>query len=210
MIRAASLGVTHGLSLAGAGTVPPIFPTGSLQPSPAYSGTFIPEIWSGKLIEKFYAQHRAGGDLEHRLRRRDQEPGRQGPSSAPSPTITIRDYLADGKLAVERPALEHRRSATSTRASTSTTILDDVMEIQSDINLMGMWSDDAAEQMKIVIDTRACCSALLGQAATRPTGPDAPARSRGNINLGVDRHPAAGRRQSGGAAGRRTGRRHAI
>jgi len=23
--------------------------------SPAYSGTFIPEVWSGKLIDKFYA-----------------------------------------------------------------------------------------------------------------------------------------------------------
>lgn len=25
------------------------------NPNPAYSGTFIPEIWSGKLIQKFYA-----------------------------------------------------------------------------------------------------------------------------------------------------------
>ena len=24
-------------------------------PSPAYAGIFIPEIWSGKLLEKFYA-----------------------------------------------------------------------------------------------------------------------------------------------------------
>jgi hypothetical protein len=27
---------------------------GGTNPNPAYSGTFIPEIWSGKLIEKFY------------------------------------------------------------------------------------------------------------------------------------------------------------
>lgn len=26
------------------------FPSGSSNPSPAYSGTFIPTIWSGKLI----------------------------------------------------------------------------------------------------------------------------------------------------------------
>jgi hypothetical protein len=41
--------------LATSGTSPAIWPTGSSQPSPPYSGTFIPEIWSGKLIEKFYA-----------------------------------------------------------------------------------------------------------------------------------------------------------
>ncbi len=25
------------------------------NPNPAYSGIFIPQIWSGKLVEKFYA-----------------------------------------------------------------------------------------------------------------------------------------------------------
>jgi hypothetical protein len=41
--------------LAGSGTTPAIYPVGSLTPSPAYSHTVIPEIWSGKLLEKFYA-----------------------------------------------------------------------------------------------------------------------------------------------------------
>jgi hypothetical protein len=30
--------------LAGSGTTPPIFPAGSAQPNPAYSGTFIPSL----------------------------------------------------------------------------------------------------------------------------------------------------------------------
>src|SRR5215471_7396117 len=50
-----SKNVAFAYPLAGSGTTPPIFPTGSVQPTPPYSGTFIPEIWSGKLIEKFYA-----------------------------------------------------------------------------------------------------------------------------------------------------------
>jgi hypothetical protein len=29
-------------------------PSGSSNPNPAYSGVFIPTIWAGKLIEKFY------------------------------------------------------------------------------------------------------------------------------------------------------------
>ena len=61
------------------------------------------------------------------------------------------------------------------------------MEIQSDINLMGIWSDDAAQQMKIVIDT-AVLLGILGQCnATEPW----PHRWQisGNINLGVTGTP---------------------
>jgi hypothetical protein len=32
-----------------------IYPAGSASPNPAYAGTFIPVLWSTKLIEKFYA-----------------------------------------------------------------------------------------------------------------------------------------------------------
>jgi hypothetical protein len=30
-------------------------PYAGANPNPAYSGVFIPEIWSGKLLEKFYS-----------------------------------------------------------------------------------------------------------------------------------------------------------
>jgi hypothetical protein len=30
-------------------------PYAGANPTPAYSGTFIPEIWSGKILEKFYS-----------------------------------------------------------------------------------------------------------------------------------------------------------
>ncbi|WP_374309881.1 hypothetical protein [Methylocella sp.] len=39
--------------LAGAGTVPPIYPAGSTNVDYSAAG-FIPEIWSSKLIERFY------------------------------------------------------------------------------------------------------------------------------------------------------------
>ena len=40
--------------VAGSGTTPPIYPTGSTGNGLKAAG-FIPEIWSGKLIEKFYS-----------------------------------------------------------------------------------------------------------------------------------------------------------
>jgi hypothetical protein len=54
------------------------YPAGSASPSPAYSGTFIPEIWSGKLIEKFYATTVLAAIANTDYEGVDQEPGRQG------------------------------------------------------------------------------------------------------------------------------------
>ncbi len=120
--------------------------------NPAYSGIFIPEIWSGKLIEKFYnatvlaaiantdyaGEIRNMGDTVH-IRTK--------------PTITIRSYQIDMPLVVERPS-SNMIDLTIDQAQYFNEVLDDVIEVQSDINLMSMWADDASEQMKIVIDTQ--------------------------------------------------------
>ena len=171
--------------LAGAGTVPPIFPTGSTQPSPAYSGTFIPEIWSGKLIEKFYASTVLAAisntDYEGEIKNQGDKV-----HIRTKPTITIRDYLVGGNLTVDRPA-SNIVDLNIDRGKYFNEILDDVMEIQSDINLMGIWSDDASQQMKIVIDADVLLG-LLGQAHAKNRGLTA-GLITGNINLGVTGTP---------------------
>lgn len=173
--------------LAGAATTPPIFPSGTTQPNPAYSGTFIPEIWSGKLIEKFYASTVLAAisntDYEGEIRNQGDKV-----HIRTKPTITIRDYLAGGNLTAERPAAAIVDLSID-QGKYFNTILDDVMEIQSDINLMGIWSDDAAQQMKITIDT-AVLLGILGQAVAANQGTTAGAIS-GNVNLGVTGTPLA-------------------
>jgi hypothetical protein len=164
----------------------PIFPTGSSQPTPnAYSGTFIPEIWSGKLIEKFYASTVlaviSNTDYEGEIRNQGDKV-----HIRTKPTITIRPYQSGGNLTADRPQapivdllIDHGYYFNE--------ILDDVMEIQADINLMGIWSDDAAQQMKITIDTEVLLYMLhQGNAANR--GLTAGAIS-GSINLGVTGTP---------------------
>src|SRR5215475_6060588 len=140
-----------GFPLAGAGTTPPIFPTGSTQPSPAYPATFIPEIWSGKLIEKFYAATVLAAisntDYEGEIKSKGDTV-----KIRTKPTVTIKDYRADGLLELERPK-GSVLDLLIDKGKYFNTILDDVMEVQSDLNNMSMWSDDAAEQMKIKIDT---------------------------------------------------------
>ena len=126
------------------------YPSGSPVATPPYSGTFIPEIWSGKLIEKFYAATVLAAisntDYEGEIKNHGDKV-----QIRTKPTIQINDYQADMPLAAQRPAAANVTLAID-KGKYFNCILDDVMEIQSDINMMSMWSDDAGEQMKIVID----------------------------------------------------------
>jgi hypothetical protein len=163
--------------LATSGTTPAIYPVGSVNPSPAYSGTVIPEIWSGKLLEKFYASTVLAAISNTAY---EGEIKNQGDTVhiRTKPTITINDYLADGGIVVERPSSNGKYFAT---------ILDDVMEVQADLNLMGMWADDAAQQMKITIDSDVLLG-ILGQADAANRGTTA-GKISADINLGVTGTP---------------------
>jgi hypothetical protein len=171
--------------LAGAGTTPPIYPTGSATPNPAYSGTFIPVLWSTKLIEKFYASTVLAAisntDYEGEIKNKGDKV-----VIRTKPTITIKDYRTDGLLEVERPS-SNVIELIIDKGKYFNLILDDVMEVQSDLNMMNMWSDDAAQQFKLVVD-REILLGLLGQAAPTNKGTTAGAISV-NINLGVTGTP---------------------
>ncbi len=155
--------------------------------NPAYSGIFIPEIWSGKLIEKFYnatvlgaiantdyaGEIRNMGDTVH-IRTK--------------PTITIRQYQIDMPLVVERPS-SNMIDLTIDQAQYFNEVLDDVIEVQSDINMLSMWADDASEQMKIVIDTAVLGTLDAGVVAANK-GLNA-GRISQDMNLGATGAPVA-------------------
>ena len=153
--------------------------------NPAYHGTFIPEIWSGKMIEKFYSATVlaaiANTDYEGEIKN-------QGDNIKirTKPTITIRDYQADMPLVVERPS-SNIVEMQITSGKYFNTILDDVMEVQSDMNQMSMWADDASEQIKIVIDAAVLATIDAGIV---PANKGATAgKASGNINLGAPGAP---------------------
>jgi hypothetical protein len=171
---------------AGGATTPPIYPTGSSSNGFAATG-FIPQIWSGKLVEKFYASTVLAAisntDYEGEIKN-------QGDTVKirTKPTITINDYRADGLLSLERPQ-GNVVELNIDKGKYFNTILDDVMEVQSDLNALSMWSDDAAEQMKITIDTNVLAG-ILGQADTYNKGATA-GKISGDIDLGVTTSPLA-------------------
>lgn len=167
------------------GTTPPIYPAGAAANTIGASG-FIPEIWSGKLVEKFYASTVLAAisntDYEGEIKNQGEKV-----HIRTKPTITIKDYKADGSLELERP-VGNQVSLLIDQGKYFNEILDDVMDVQSDLNMLSMWADDAAEQMKIVIDTEVLKFMINGATAVTNRGLTA-----GNIsaliNLGVTGTP---------------------
>lgn len=161
------------------------FPAGSAQPAVPYSGTFIPEIWSGKFIEKFYSSTVLSAisntDYEGEITAHGDKV-----KIRTVPTLTIRDYEAGQPLQVERPSSAVVELLID-KGKYFNALCDDVHKVQSDINLMSMWSEDAAQQMKISIDT-SVLAALLGTPAATNRGATAGAKSA-TINLGVTTAP---------------------
>ena len=127
---------------------------------PNYSGNFIPEIWSGKLIENFYdatvLAAISNTDYEGEIRQYGDTV-----NIRTTPEITIRDYVKGQTLTVENPD-KPKIQLVIDKGEYFACVEDDVDKVQSDINLMDTWSKDASERMKIKIDTRVLTDILPG------------------------------------------------
>lgn len=150
-----------------------------------YSGTFIPEIWSGKLIENFYASsvipQITNTDYEGEIKQQGDVV-----HIRTTPQITVRDYVKGMNLLVERPEAPIVDLLINKGEYFNTT-LNDVDKVQSDIDMMSKWSADAAERMKNVIDTKVLGS-IFADAHVSNRGATAGVQSA-SINLGVTGTP---------------------
>jgi len=167
-----------------AATTPAIYPVGSAGNNLQATG-FIPEIWSGKLVEKFYASTVLAAisntDYEGEIQNKGDRV-----KIRTKPTINIHTYDADGLLGLDRPTGGTVELYIGNGAYFSL-ILDDVMEVQSDLNILSMWSDDAAQQLKIFVD-KDVLGGIVGQAAAQNQGTAAGVIT-GAVNLGVQGTP---------------------
>lgn len=157
------------------------------NPSPAYSGVFIPTIWSGKFVEKFYDATVLGAiastDYEGEIRNFGDTI-----NIRTHPTITISQYSANQALAVQRPSSSLVQLQINQGAYFNT-VLDDVMEIQSDVDLLSNWADNASEQMKVYVDTSVLAVASIGSNVDSANSGTTAGRLSGTINLGVTGTP---------------------
>lgn len=164
----------------------PISPSAGTQaftpPTPAYTGVFIPELWSGKIIEKFYdatvLAAIANTDYEGEITSYGDKV-----TIRTKPTITINNYNAYDSLSTEAPSSTVVELLID-RGKYWSTVLDDVMEVQSDLDHLSMWADDASEQMKIDIDTDVLAGISADVAATNQ-GATAGVQPGTSLNLGA-------------------------
>jgi hypothetical protein len=163
------------------------FPLNVANGAVAYSGNFIPEIWSAKLIENFYDSTVlaaiANTDYEGDIKSMGDTV-----NIRTTPDLTIRSYEKGMTLAIERPD-KPKIQLVIDQGEYFAAIEDDVDKVQADINLMDTWSRDASEKMKIKIDQNVLAGMLTGIAATNK-GATA-GRISGDINLGTTAAPLA-------------------
>jgi hypothetical protein len=152
---------------------------------PNYSGNFIPEIWSGKLIENFYdatvLAAISNTDYEGEIRNMGDTV-----NIRTQPNITIRDYVKGQNLVVENPD-KPKIQLVIDKGEYFACVEDDVDKVQTDVNLMDMWSKDASEQMKIKIDQRVLTD-MLPDVSALNRGAQAGAKS-GAFDLGTAGSP---------------------
>lgn len=151
----------------------------------AYSGTFIPTLWSGKLAQKFYAATVFG-----EIANTDWQGDITGMGDTviinTIPTITINNYSIGQNLAYEIPA-PSTISLTISKGKYFGVNVNNVLELQAKPKLMDVFTNDAAMQMKIAIDSDVL-SGTFNQGASTNQGATA-GKISASFNLGTDDAP---------------------
>lgn len=149
------------------------------------SSGFIPQIWAGKGVEKFYSStvfgEIASTDYEGEISSMGDKV-----IIRTTPSIAIADYVIGAGLTYEKPT-SPKVELNIDKAKSFAFELNEVDKHQSDRNLIEEWSDDAGQQMKIAIDTDVLGS-IYADVAAENQGATAGAIS-GNINLGATGTP---------------------
>lgn len=160
--------------------------TGSnFNTTPAYSGTFIPAIWSAKMNAKFYA-----ASVYAAIANTDWQGEISGLGDKVIinnvPSITISDYTIGSNLVYQTPVPNTIELAID-RAKAFAFTVHDVLEYQAKPNLMDTFSNDASEQMRVAIDAQVMLR-TFDQGAAANKGATAGVRSAG-FNMGTDASP---------------------
>jgi hypothetical protein len=151
----------------------------------AYSGTFIPALWSGKLAQKFYAATVFG-----EIANTDWQGDITGMGDTviinTIPTITINSYSVGQNLSYEVPAPSTIQLVINKGKYFGVNV-NNVLELQAKPKLMDLFTNDASMQMKIQID-KDVLAGTFNQGDASNQGATAGAIS-GAYNLGTDTAP---------------------
>jgi molybdopterin-binding protein len=145
-----------------------------------YTGKFIPQIWSGKLQVKFYSStvlsEITNNDWEGEIKDQGDKV-----EIRTIPSITISSYSKGQTLSSQVPT-NSVIELNIDQGKYFQVVVDDVDEVQADLKLMDIFTNDAAQQMKISVDTDVLAG-VKNAAAAANQGAAAGVLSQ-NINLG--------------------------
>lgn len=165
----------------------PLTPGPTPPAHPDYSGKLIPQLWSRKLLERFY-----DATVLNAISNTDYEGEIKNYGDTvivnKIPDITISNYRMGDNLNVQRPVAD-TDSLLIDQGKYWSFIMDDVADAQAMIDMVPKWSENTSEQMKIVVDTDVLAY-LVGKAVAANRGATA-GRLSTNINLGVAATPVS-------------------
>lgn len=165
----------------------PVTGSGAFDTNPSYSGAFIPTLWSGKLLAKFYQNTMlsevTNTDYEGELKN-------QGDTVRIrlAPSISISDYTVGQTLSYEVPTPIFQDMQV-TKGKYFGVQVNDVLAYQSDMNLMNMFTEDAAKQLKIAIENEVFFNSFVTEGPAAQNEGATAGKISAAYNLGTDTTP---------------------
>ena len=166
----------------------PVVGSGAFDTNPTYSGSFIPQLWSNKLNAKFYLNTMmteiANTDWEGEIKN-------QGDSIRirTAPSIVIDDYAGAGTTLTTRVPVPIFQDMQINKGKYFSVQINDVLAHQADMDLMNMFTDDAAKQLKIAIENEAFFNWFVTEGAVAANKGATAGAISGSYALGTDTAP---------------------
>lgn len=153
--------------------------------SPAYSGTFIPTLWSSKLNAKFYTASTFADICNTNWEGEIKNMGDKVVINN-IPDIAISSYVPGAGLNYQVPTPSTLELQID-KGKYFAFQVNDLLAMQSQPKLMDVFSNDASMQMKVAVDSDCFYGTFLGSAAANK-GATAGVKS-GSFNLGTEGSP---------------------
>jgi len=166
----------------------PVVNAGAFDTSPTYSGGFIPQLWSNKLNAKFFANTMLS---EISNTSWEGEIKNQGDSIRirTAPSIVIDDYAGAGTTLTTRVPVPIYTDLQINKGKYFSVQVNDVLAHQADIDLMNMFTDDAAKQLKIAIENEVFFQWFVTEGAAAANKGAAAGAISASYGLGTDLVP---------------------
>jgi hypothetical protein len=164
----------------------PVFAVQSpFNTNPPYSGNFIPTVWSAKLNAKFYAAS-VYGDIANTNWQGDISGMGDKIVINTAPTISVSNYVVGGGVNYSVPTPDVQEMVID-KGKYFAFQINDVLEYQAKPDLMDMFAGDAAEQMRVAIDSNVLYNTIFNGAGANK-GATAGVKS-GAYAMGTDASP---------------------